>query len=299
VFDRLQYTIALNSPSRKPELWARPLYSLNRRLRYTAMRLRGDESIEMTRNFRIAEQGIRIESSMRDYIGKSLYLYGVWEIHETRFMQQVLRPGDTFIDVGANVGYHTLIASRLVGDQGTVLSLEPAEATRAMLLRNLAINGTANVVVEAAAVTDFEGVITLFEPKSKDLHVLSSTIPSAQLSDARTEVTATTLDSCVTQHRLADPTMVKVDVEGAELAVFRGADRMLASDTAPVLMFESHGDRILPIHERLRGYGYSIFSLHYSRRSGVRLSPADATMPAAGKVDYVAMQERHRPSAVG
>jgi FkbM family methyltransferase len=250
------------------------------------------------RRFRIGEHALRFESTLLDFIGKSLFLYGVWELHETRFMQRFLQPGMRFVDIGANIGYHTLIAARLVGESGAVYAFEPSDHTRRLLVRNLALNQARHVTVEAVAVTDFEGSIDFFESQSEQYHVLSSTIPSDRLSAVAKPVRATTLDTFLAERGIDGVDMVKVDVEGAEISVFRGARALLASDRAPLLMFESHGPLIGPIAQLLGETGYRVASLRYARRAGPLLVPFIGH-PDDEYADYVAYQDRHRRALGG
>ena len=90
-------------------------------------------------------------------INQAIFLYGTFEISETRLVQAFLRPGMTFLDVGAHIGYYTLIASRLVGDAGRVHSFEPGAATRAHLEANVARNGLGNVEIHAEALAEQTG----------------------------------------------------------------------------------------------------------------------------------------------
>jgi FkbM family methyltransferase len=89
-----------------------------------------------------------------DQIQRHIYSFGVWEPDITRFIAARLRPGDAFIDVGANIGYYSLLASRLVGSYGRVAAVEPSLSIRAELLTNLAVNGATNVRVISMAASD-------------------------------------------------------------------------------------------------------------------------------------------------
>lgn len=292
--------LSLNTPSKKPELWAHPLFSLQRRLRYSVRRVSGREGLAAPVQFQIKECELSIESSLDDYIGKSLFLYGVWELHETTFMKRFLRRGMTVVDVGANIGYHSLIACRLVGETGTVLALEPSDRTRALFQRNLELNGATNVTVESLAAADFEGEVSFFESESAQFHVLSSTIQSPLLSPEHKQVGATTLDTLLSRHNLERVDLIKVDVEGGELGVFRGAAGILQAPEPPLLMFEAHGELIRPISEFLAEHGFAIASLTYRPRSTRLLKRFDTSSPVVkGEVDYVGYQEWHQPRLAG
>ena len=92
----------------------------------------------------------RLRVDTRDTIGRYIAYFGVWEPHLTALIEQTLEPGDVFVDVGANIGYFSLLASTLVGEAGTVIAIEAAPATAAILAKN--VRGRSNVrVIQAAA----------------------------------------------------------------------------------------------------------------------------------------------------
>ena len=92
--------------------------------------------------------------SPTDFIAKKLYTYGVWEKHILDVMQRTIKPGDTVLDVGANIGFHTIHCSRWVGPNGTVMAFEPDPANVALLEHNLERNSCQNVQVHAVALSN-------------------------------------------------------------------------------------------------------------------------------------------------
>lgn len=193
---------------------------------------------------------------------------GVHEWEELQFCLRYLRPGDHFVDVGANVGvFSSMVGTRLPGV--AITAVEPFPPVRADLVANLALNGLDVTVVEAA-VSDSPGLAS-FEVLDRD--VLNRLAPADEPdTDARPESTngaitvpVTTLDALVG----ADPpALVKIDVEGSELLVMRGARRLLADEARPpVLLFEhaGHGSHfgITPaeIRSALAEQGYGIHLL--------------------------------------
>lgn len=195
---------------------------------------------------------------------------GVHEWEEVQFCLRYLRPGDHFVDVGANVGvFSTLVGTRIPDVR--ITAVEPFPPVREDLVANLALNGL-DVTVVDAAVSDTAGTAT-FEVLDRDvLNRLASPGTSGTRADpgpgagaAGISVPVTTLDELVG----ADPpALVKIDVEGSELLVMRGARRLLSiPGTAPVLLFEhaGHGTHfgITPAQVRqfLAELGYRIYLL--------------------------------------
>jgi FkbM family methyltransferase len=159
-----------------------------------------------------------------DIVQTYVYLFGTWEPDLVAFMRRRLRPGDTFIDVGANIGYLSAVGSRLVGPHGVVVAIDPAPFAIAALQETVAMNDLTNIRLVAAAVSDRAGELPLFVAPS---HALGLTTTVAR-RDFREQgrVRAAPLGSLVTRKELATARLIKIDVEGAEDRVLAG---MLAS----------------------------------------------------------------------
>jgi FkbM family methyltransferase len=135
-----------------------------------------------------------------------------------------LKEGDIAIDIGANVGQHTLVMAALCGASGTVVAFEPNPEARKVLERNIALNpGFKPPLVEALAASDEAGELTFF---IEGAHPRSSLAEAALNSNARA-ITVRTV--ALDDYGLA-PQWVKIDTEGAEIAILRGARRLLATD---------------------------------------------------------------------
>jgi FkbM family methyltransferase len=221
---------------------------------------------------------------------------GVHEWEELQFCLRYLRPGDHFVDVGANVGvFSTLVGTRIPGVR--ITAVEPFPPVREDLLANLALNELSVTVVDSA-LSDAAGEAT-FEVLDRD--VLNRLAPSDGAGGgngaASITVPVTTLDELVGDD---PPALIKIDVEGSELLVMKGARRLL-SDHSPVLLFEHAGYcahfGITPAEVRafLRKVGYSIYLLD----GGLSPWHSDDLPPTLNVVacrDVAAVRERiHSP----
>lgn len=256
-----------NLPDRKPLLWADIAGAVSRRAHY-ALRARFDGPwLERPQVVRLAQGGPRMEIVPGEVMDRAIYLYRVYELASTRLVRALLAPGMTFVDVGANAGYYSLLAAQMVGPRGRVHAFEPVAATRARLQRNLALNGFGNVEVHSEAVWSAGGNIEFFLSSDSDNPGLSSALPG-RAREAKTErVPATTLDDFLAARRDLPVHLVKIDVEGGEAQVFMGARRLLARPDAPAILFESFD--IGPNAAALAAYGYAVRGLGYTRR-GIR-----------------------------
>src|SRR5262249_44198555 len=163
----------------------------------------------------------------------------------------------TFVDVGANIGYYTLVAARIVGAAGAVYAFEPNAPIRERLERHIALNGLSNVVVSAEAVSAETGEIGFYASVNPENQGSSSLLPGEGLG-AEQIVPAVALDDLVARHRRRFD-LLKMDVEGAELQLFAGGKSLLASAHAPALLFES--THLAPALDLLRGHGYQVFRM--------------------------------------
>jgi FkbM family methyltransferase len=171
------------------------------------------------------------------------HVLGHFESQVADTMHESVHAGDTVYDIGANVGWHTLRLSTLVGPTGAVHSFEPTPGDRRLLEMNLGANDVANVVVDPRALSHVEGSVRFATFSSPGVnHVATGSEPA----DARfIEVEATTLDAYVFDQRHDPPTFIKMDVEGGELDVLLGAERLFSA-CRPVLVAEVRRDERWP-----------------------------------------------------
>lgn len=175
-------------------------------------------------------------------------LGGSYEREQTRLFESTVRPGQTVLDVGAHVGYYTLLAAALAGPRGAVWAFEPDPRNARSLRRHVRLNRLRHVHVEEAAVSSREGTAR-FGPGSG-----SGTGRLA--GSGRFEVRTVSLDAFCAEREIR-PHVVKIDVEGAERDVLAGARRVLERDR-PAIFLSTHGPEVhAACLELLRGAGYA------------------------------------------
>jgi FkbM family methyltransferase len=158
---------------------------------------------------------------------------GVHEWEEIQFCLRYLRPGDHFVDVGANVGvFSAFVGTRIPGVR--ITAVEPFPPIVEELQANLALNGLDDVTVVGSAVSDSEGEAT-FEVLDRD--ALNRLAPDGGTGGTGITVPVTTLDDLVGGD---PPALIKIDVEGCELSVMKGGRKILEG-ASPVLLFEHNG----------------------------------------------------------
>ncbi len=232
--------------------------------------------------------------SVRLLAGKEFYAVTPWGTHvcpatdhtflashfkeqtEVRLLANLVKPGMTFIDVGANRGWYTLMASSMVGTEGTVVAVEPDQRARALLLRTLAANpsGT-NVTVVPKAMAAETGTMPFVAPPEGALsHLLGA---HEETQDAGT-IEIDTLDGIASELKLQSVHVVKIDVEGAEIGCLLGMRHVLDRDQ-PVLLIEAerehlarHGNEPADIPRSL-GEAYECFHICWQHD---RLEPMES-----------------------
>jgi FkbM family methyltransferase len=156
----------------------------------------------------------RIYCDPRDLIQKMILHFGVWEPDVSRAIEATLGPGDVFVDVGANIGYDSLLASKIVGPSGRVVAIEPSPPTFALLLQNLAANDAGNVRPVRLAVAPEPGTVNLY---GMPIWNIGATTTLASRGGALVAaVEAMPLDMLLTAEELSRIRLIKMDIEGAE-----------------------------------------------------------------------------------
>ena len=173
-------------------------------------------------------------------------LTGSFEAAELAFVGRFLKPGMTVLDIGAHQGLYSLLASRRVGPTGRVFSFEPSPRERRALRLNLAMNFPRNVAVQALALGSEETTADLYVVQGGQTGCNSLRPPEVLSSTKPVPVRVTTLDQWTAQNRIAHVDFIKLDVEGAELEVLRGAAALLQGRPRPVILAEVQDIRTAP-----------------------------------------------------
>ena len=165
---------------------------------------------------------------------------------------RIASEGVNVIDIGANIGYYSILASRLIGPGHRVFSFEPQASMVRQLRRNIEVNGLHNVEVFPFALSDVAATAT-FQVPLAGFESLGSMRASGRFAVSRVvNVEAHRLDDVMTNCGNPRIGLVKMDAEGAELLILRGATELLSSDAKPTLVFEAN-------EKSCRPFGYSVF----------------------------------------
>ena len=196
-------------------------------------------------------KNILLDLDIDDWIQQHLYFLGGYEEKEIRFLTGVLEPGDVFIDLGANIGLFSLVASSIISDTGKVYAFEPYSENFVRLTHHLQLNQCTNVIAEQSAVSDQAGAIDLKGDRSSN--------NKGMISQYNKTFTVTETVPCLTLDKYYNDKIktsvkcIKLDIEGGELNAIRGMAGILKMHN-PILLIEVND-------ELLKMAGYSAAEL--------------------------------------
>lgn len=193
-------------------------------------------------------------------------LSGDFERAERLFVNKFLRPGMIFLDIGAYYGLYSLAASILVGSQGRVIAFEPSPFQRNRLLWHTRLNRCPNVVVEPVALGNHVGDETLFAVATGSAGYSSLRRPAVDANICEIKVSIVTLDQYLRAHSIGTVDLIKIDVEGGELDVFKGSQNLLKQTNRPIILCEledvrteAWGHKAKDVEAYLQSLGYLWF----------------------------------------
>lgn len=193
--------------------------------------------------------------------------FGRWRVRsilnreEFGFIRRNLKPGQTALDLGANIGLYTLIMAKLAGPSGQVFAFEPGPKSYALLTKNIEVNGYANVQARNAAVSDRSGSITLHVcPTGESDNRVEGFVDPANGWE-RVTVPCLTIDAYMNDRRVD---LIKMDIQGSEFAALKGMRRALEGNRDIKLVMEFSPDLIEDrdaFFQLIRETGLSIFDI--------------------------------------
>ncbi len=187
---------------------------------------------------------------------------GLYESEKTKAVITLLRPGQTFVDVGSNKGDFSLLASKRVGTVGKVLSFEPEPTNCGWIRKSVDLNRYHNISLFEMALSDTNGEERLYLGEKSGHHTLLPGRPNR--TGAAITVQKKTLDAVLDELDHPRIHMIKIDVEGAELEVLRGASDTLVANPGIIVLLDIHpqlGVNPNEICDFLEGLGFSLFRM--------------------------------------
>jgi FkbM family methyltransferase len=236
---------------------------------------------------------LKVRIYSRDFVGRELYRYKVFEESEARLVTGFLKPGMIFFDLGANFGQYTILGADCVGASGQVHSFEPSSRMFSELSFNVRLNNLGGqCTLNHLAVSDSEGTARLsrYEAGAEVFGSIGQRERDGFEVLGYEEVPTCTLDAYIAQRAIQHVDLIKMDIEGAELLALRGAQRLLSRADAPAVVLEmadmnaiGFGYSAMDAWDLLESHGYRMFAFEPGRRllpfqSGISV-PLEAVRP--------------------
>lgn len=231
-------------------------------------------------------EGIKYELNLSELIDNSIYYGGYFEPMVTAIINKFVKPGMVVVDIGANSGCHTLRFAKLVGKNGKVIAFEPMSPVFFKLKRNLELNNFNNVIPEKIALSDInEGEKLIYFRSSWLLDKTSQDI----IEEKKENINIITFDDYAERNKIKRIDFIKLDVDGYEYKVIKGAERSLRN-FKPIMVFElgkvtleRYGNNLENLLRLLKSLGYSFYSerslkQYLNERSLIESIPAGATI---------------------
>lgn len=215
--------------------------------------------------------GARMTADLAEHVQRWIYFFGVYEENTVRWFRESLRPGMVVLDIGAHVGQYSLIAAAAVGQSGRVHSFEPNPVSYRRLCANLDMNSFRNVAAHQLAVSDTAGEATLFVPDHDNLG--EATLQAGSGDGRQVKVGCVTIDQWAQSADLGPQAridLMKIDVQGLEGKVLKGAQEVLARFRPTIVcefeerFLRSMGTSSVDLKGTLVRMGYSIHRLDAS-----------------------------------
>jgi len=225
--------------------------------------------------------GIKYELDLRESIDMQIYFRGCFEPDTTLVINKYVKSGMTILDIGANVGAHTLRLAKLVGKDGKVIAFEPMSWALAKLKRNIGLNDFDNIVVEECALSDINF-------KSQLTHFSSSwRVGGGWAADSGTaeHIGFVTLDEYARINKMDKIDFIKLDVDGYECKVIRGGVNTIKKFTPIMIVefgkctLERYGDSLGDLVDLLFSLGYLLYSIEDLKLYPSKKSALDAVPP--------------------
>jgi FkbM family methyltransferase len=233
---------------------------------------------------------LSFQCDLRDGLMREVCFTGRYEPQETAVLRHLLHPGMTFVDVGANWGYFTLIGAHLVGSTGRVLSVEADPRAARTLRANVGRNALQSVQVYDIAASDGPGLLTFqeYEPEARDSGNFGVAQSMGVVSGRRYfKVASRALDDVLDEAGVTRVHVMKMDIEGGEARAIAGLRRRLSANLIDCISMEVHPDHLRDLGSsapqviaELRGHGYRPWRIDHSRAAFRAAAATGASVPA-------------------
>ena len=206
-------------------------------------------------------------------LSRAIAIYNFWEIEESNFLKKFLKKEMNVIDIGANIGYYTILFSKWIGDKGNVFAFEPDPNSFDILTKNVSVNNCNNVSLYQNSISEKEGLTSLFVNYKDpgDNRIMDFYAYDGDDGRQKIETRMVTLDSIIDKDKKID--LIKMDIQGAEMLALLGMKRTIDANEKLNLFVEfwPYGiekSGFLPedFIEKIKSFGFKIYYLENGKK---------------------------------
>lgn len=201
--------------------------------------------------------GARISCDPQKAIGQSIERLGIYDLTVAETIWRLLSAGDAALDIGANIGQMALAMAFRVGPKGRVLAFEPHPEIFNALVENIRLNGLTNVQPHRVALSETDGTANLIISAEFASNDGVASLETNLRGESVSVITRRLDNICDFEH----VGLLKIDVEGHELSVFKGAQRLLSENRIRHIIYEDHAGYPSAVSSLLEGHGYKIHNI--------------------------------------
>jgi len=207
--------------------------------------------------------GGKIYLNLRENKSEREKFIGYYEYQKTNLFKKMVKPGMTILDIGTNKGYFSLLSAKKMDDDGQVLSFEPHPKNCYWIKKSISVNGYKSIKLFQVALSNKNGEMRLFVGAKSGHHSL---VRNQELGSIA--ISTRKLDDILAEQKISKVDLIKIDVEGAEIQVLEGANKLLAQQS-PKLLIDIHDIDRKKLFRILEKFGFKIFD--YSTNKFVEL----------------------------
>jgi FkbM family methyltransferase len=247
---------------------------------------------------KVKRDGISWNLDLDEGIDLSIFLFGCFEPSTTQALKRLVKPGQTVLDVGANIGAHTLTLARLVGTTGRVIAFEPTNYAFDKASKNIKLNPTLakSIKLEQILLSEYDdhavpGTLYSSWPLVGDEKLHEK---HCGLAKGTSGASATTLDEYLLSHNIGKVHFIKLDVDGYECKVLRGASELLKKQKPVIVMelcpyvLKEHGETLEELVRILDLAGYRLYEETTEKELPLDPGKLDQLVPDASGINVVA-----------
>lgn len=233
-------------------------------------------------------------------IERKLYLTGSYEKRLLKLPKVLVNPGDVIVDAGANIGLISIFCAIKAGNNGIVLSFEPHPETFPILQKNIAINGLSQITAFKNALGSSPGSARIYS--NIQINRGAASLVEFQKDSPSFDIEILTLDDVLKQQNILHLNLIKIDVEGFEMEVLKGAEEILTKENGPILVVECSNSRnnfkygMVDLFDFLtKKYQYQVYKFDLSKEKISKLIKVECVEELPEHDNIIALKNEHLP----